>query len=165
MAKVKVDVIGNDFGFLFSKEFARVPSIGESISVSCPAGNCNVYQVEDVCWTVNKIHDSAVAVITINTASTDGWIALIMQEVSKVAIEGLPNMDTAVNKGNVKYEVRTTGKLIAFVSSHRLAKLVSGIYMLFSDSNSVCIEQVFPWEDDYNLDTHISILKPKSSSK
>lgn len=87
----KVDVIGNDFGFLFSKEFSRVPNIGESISVSCSAGNCNVYQVEDVCWTVNKLAESAVAVITINTASTDEWIALIMQDVSEVATEELTN--------------------------------------------------------------------------
>lgn len=74
-------------------------------------------------------------------------------------------MATVGNKSEVKYEVRATGKLIAFVSSHRLARLVSAFYMLFSDSNSVRIEQVFPWEDDYNHDTHVSILNPKWSSK
>lgn len=80
----KVDVIGHDFGFLFTREFSRVPNIGESISVSCPAGNCNVYQVNDVCWSVNKLEGAADAVVTINTASADEWIALIMAENSQV---------------------------------------------------------------------------------
>lgn len=80
----KVDVIGHDFGFLFTREFSRVPIVGESISVSCEAGNCNLYQVNDVCWSVNKLDGEAGVVITINTASADEWIALIMAENRQV---------------------------------------------------------------------------------
>lgn len=79
---VCVDVIGNDFGFLFSREFARVPHIGESISVACVAGNSNIYHVVDVCWTVKRSDSPAVASIMINTPSTDEWIKLIMSETA-----------------------------------------------------------------------------------
>lgn len=69
------------------------------------------------------------------------------------------------NKNNVKYEVRATGKLIAFVSSYILARLVAGIYMIFNNVDSVRIEQVFPWDDDFDQDTHISPFHPKFSGK
>ena len=64
----------------------------------------------------------------------------------------------SINKSGVKYEIRAVGKLIAYVSSYKLAKLIAGLYIMFSNSEKVYIDEVFPWDDSFKNQTHISIF-------
>lgn len=74
-------------------------------------------------------------------------------------------MATVENKQNVKYEGRAVGKLIAFVSNYKLARFIAGIYMMFSNETSVHLTQIFPWEESFENDPHVSILNPRISAR
>ena len=72
----------------------------------------------------------------------------------------------SVNQGVFKYEVRAVGKLIAYVSNYKLAKLIAGLYMIFAEADKVYIDEVYPWDEaEFNKPTHISLFNPKFSAK
>ncbi|OES24230.1 hypothetical protein [Alteromonas macleodii] len=60
-----------------------------------------------------------------------------------------------------KYQVRITGKEVAFVKGALLARIIAAIYFPFCDQDKISIQPICPWEDDWATPYHLSLFHPK----